>query len=92
MKSSSLKKFGKFQSFIPDAVAFPMSTLTKTENSEDERLFDGGDCSPSLVLKSCDFPLAGNVLEKLIDVLLLLWRRPGLMPGDFNVSSGHRRG
>lgn len=69
-----------------------MLTLAKTENSDDDKLFGGGDCSPSLVLCNCDFPLNGNVLDKLSDELLLLWRRPGLMPGDLSVSSGHLRG
>lgn len=68
-----------------------MFTFAKTENSDDER-FGGGDCSPSLVLISCDLPLNGSVLDKLIDELLLLWRRPGLMPGDLSGSSGHLRG
>lgn len=56
----------------PDAFPLPMFTLAKTEYSDDERLCGGGDCSPSLVLISCDFPLNGRVLLKLSDALLLL--------------------
>lgn len=69
-----------------------MFTLAKTENSDDERWFGGGDCSPSLVLSS-DLLLNGNVLDKLNDGLpLVLDRRAGLMPGDLRFSSGHFRG
>lgn len=39
-------------SLIPDAFPLPMLTLANTEYSDDDKLFGGGDCSPSLVLSN----------------------------------------
>lgn len=37
---------------LPEALPDPRLTLAKTENSDDDKLFDVGDCSPSLVLSN----------------------------------------
>lgn len=57
-------------------------------------LVEVGDCwSPSLDIRACElaFDPNGNVFENE-ELLLLVFRLVGFVPGDLRVKSGHLRG